>query len=573
MVAWRHMREHRLRPCSITRVVVVVAAFPLSSRALRHTAAALTAARSNFQQLPVFAGLGGDEVPPPPPPSPFDALEAAIEARDGLGPPGAEMTSGAVLGGPLVTQNIADLAARMASKELPGVADNVSQSLSKDEETTAGREAQNQTAALKKLEALIPPKPVNPINDTKLKWVVNASNETKAAGINMSMVNAFEKKIRQLELEKQVLANQLRRATSTTTTQTVKLVHGPPPPPPCAAPPWNLTSADVRMALVPFKPRGAVGRAMKMHDGGIIWKLENGGWAFQYPNMAARVVGSKTVMAWAKMNYAVEMDEDGVSYHLGDTVVHRGVDGSLVYQRPTGTVHHVGDTLIYHWCNPNVVVYQTPSGIMYYDKDGMTYRGAGIAHYSPTGDVLYEGPSGITRMFPNGAVTHWTSSGAIYRHPDGTFLYTPTGESTPHALTADQLGPDPFPGPPLSVEQVLKYADQAKMMLPKPAPEVLPLLDPMLQPVPDAAPKAKPPVLAPPAGNMSLEPPPDLDPPPILPRSLGLKVPAKIENAVRDRAIQRHLGHRARAYPKEAIQKLQDIKDKRKNDIFKKATR
>jgi hypothetical protein len=550
--------------------VIVVAAFPLSARALRHTAAALTVAKNNFQQLPGFAGFGDDAGPPPPPPSPLDALEAAIKARDGMGPPGSEMTSGAVLGGPLVTQNIADLAASMASKQLPGVADNISQSLSKDEDTAAGREAQKQASALKTLE--VPPKPGSPINDTQLKWVVNASNETKAAALNMSMVLSFEKKIRELELEKQVLANQLRKATSTTTTQTVKLVHGPPPPPPCAAPPWNLTSADVRMALAPFKPRGAIGRAMKMQDGGIIWKLENGGWAFQYTNMAARVEGSKTIMAWAKMNYAVEMDEDGVSYHLGDTVVHRGVDGSLVYQRPTGTVHHVGDTLIYHWCSPNVVVYQTPSGIMYYDKDGMTYRGAGIAHYSPTGDVLYEGPSGITHMFPNGAVTHWTSSGAIYRHPDGTFLYTPTGESTPHALTADQLGPDPFPGPPLSVEQVLKYADQAKMMLPKPAPEVMPLLDPMLQPVPEAAPTAKPPVVMPP-GNMSLEPPPDLDAPPTLPHSLGLKVSAQTEDAVRDRAIQRHLGHRARAYPPEAAQKAKDISNKRKNDLFKKATR
>jgi len=542
--------------------VAVVTAFPLSVRALRRTARALTVARSDLRQLPGFASLeGDDEVPPPPPPSPFDALEAAIGARDSLGPPPSEMTAGAVLGGPLVTQNMADLAAQMASVKLPGLTDNVSKALSIDEKSTAGREAQNQSSALKKILGKVLPKPSFPVPDTKLKWVFNASNETKAAAFNMTMLRVFEKKIQELEHDKLVLANKLRNATSTTTTQTVRLVHGPPPPPPCGAPPWNLTSADVRMSLVPFKPRGAVGRAMKLRDGGIIWKLENGGWAFQYPNMAARIVGSKTVMAWARMNYAVEMDEDGVSYHLGDTVVHRGVDGSLVYQRPTGTVHHVGDTLIYHWCNPNVVVYQTPSGVMYYDKDGMTYRGAGVAHYSTTGDVLYEGPSGITHMFPNGAVTHWTSSGAIYRHPDGTFRYTPTGESTPHALTADQLGPDPFPGPPLSVEQVLKYADQAKMLLPKSAPEVMPLLDPMLQPVPKAAPTAKPPVVMPP-GNMSLEPPPDLDAPPTLPRSLGLKVSAKTETAIRDRVLQRHLGQRARSYTKEMARQAEEIKRK-----------
>jgi len=156
---------------------------------------------------------------------------------------------------------------------------------------------------------------------------------------------------------------------------------------------------------------------------------------------------------------------------VGDAVVHRSVSGHVIYHRPAGTIHQAGDTLIYHWCNPNVIVYRTPAGIVYYDTDGMTYRGHGVAHYAPNGEILYQGVGGVTRLYPNGAVTHWTSSGAIYRHADGTAFYTPTGDSQPQVLPTDGLGADPFPGPPLTMEQVLELASKATLpTLPPPPP-------------------------------------------------------------------------------------------------------
>lgn len=136
-------------------------------------------------------------------------------------------------------------------------------------------------------------------------------------------------------------------------------------------------------------------------------------------------------------------------------MIHRGVDGDLVYHTPSGTMHQHGDTVIYHYCEPNTIVYHTPSGLVYYTNEGMTYRGsAGLAHFSREGDVDYQGVGGITRQDPNGVVTHWTNSGTIRYDHDGSIMYTPVGEAQPHAVSPDTLGPDPFPGPPLTNDQL-----------------------------------------------------------------------------------------------------------------------
>eukprot|EP00929_Paragymnodinium_shiwhaense_P014087 TRINITY_DN121971_c0_g1_i1.p1 TRINITY_DN121971_c0_g1~~TRINITY_DN121971_c0_g1_i1.p1 ORF type:complete len:571 (-),score=64.59 TRINITY_DN121971_c0_g1_i1:17-1729(-) len=243
--------------------------------------------------------------------------------------------------------------------------------------------------------------------------------------------------------------------------------EGPPRPPLCAVPPRELQAADAQMALPPFRPAGSVGEPKLAEDGATVWRLRDGGWAFQYDDMAARIGGDDvTSIAWPSERYAVRMDPDGISYHKGQTVIHRGVDGDLVYHQPTGTIHQEGDTVIYHWCQPNLVVYHTPSGLIYYDDEGMTYRGnGGLAHYARNGDLTYQGVGGVTSQSATGDVTHWTDAGAIYQHPDGSVTYTPVGEKESYPLAPDVLGEDPFPGPPLTVEQVLALAREAELPL------------------------------------------------------------------------------------------------------------
>jgi hypothetical protein len=260
---------------------------------------------------------------------------------------------------------------------------------------------------------------------------------------------------------------------ATTTTTTPFILRTLPKPPACAAPPPKLTHSDVAMALAPFKPAGTRGEAVKTADGGKAWQLVDGGWAFQYPDMAVRMAeDGSTRIVWAKPAYAVEYDNYGISYHVGRNVVHRDTNGDLTYQQPTGTMHQEGNTLVYHWCNPNVIVYQTPNGFVYYDDLGMTYRSLGkdVTHYTWNGEVLYQGSGGITRQEQDGTVTHWTDAGAVFRHKDGSVFYTPTGERASQPLVVGDLGPDPFPGPELSTEDVLKMSMPGPLSGPGPAP-------------------------------------------------------------------------------------------------------
>jgi len=247
----------------------------------------------------------------------------------------------------------------------------------------------------------------------------------------------------------------------TTVTTTTPPTRHLPKPPKCAEPPPRMTKGEARMALAPFKPPGARGKGVKTEDGGTAWPLQDGGWAFQYPDMALRMTDDgSTRIVWSKPAYSVEYDESGISYHVGQNVVHRDTNGDLTYQQPTGTMHQEGSTLVYHWCNPNVIVYQTPAGFVYYDDMGMTYRSFGkdVTHYTWSGEVLYQGEGGITKQGTDGTVTHWTDAGAVFRHPDGSVTYTPVGESTSQTLSVSDLGPDPFPGPELTPEKVMKLS-------------------------------------------------------------------------------------------------------------------
>merc|ERR1719428_138266 len=216
------------------------------------------------------------------------------------------------------------------------------------------------------------------------------------------------------------------------------------------------------MALAPFKPSGRYTQPASTADGGSAWPLKDGGWAFQYPDMAVRMSDDgNTRIVWAKPAYAVEYDDSGISYHVGDNVVHRDVNGDITYHQPTGTMHQEGSTLVYHWCNPNVIVYQTPAGFVYYDDMGMTYRSYGkdVTHYTWSGEVLYQGAGGVTRQGTDGTVTHWTDAGAVYRHSDGSVYYTPIGESESKTLSMSELGPDPFAGKELTTEDVMRMSE------------------------------------------------------------------------------------------------------------------
>lgn len=264
-----------------------------------------------------------------------------------------------------------------------------------------------------------------------------------------------------------ISATQIKVAVVATVAPIIVTTTPPPPtrhlpkPPKCASAPPKMTSGEARMSLAPFKPPGAQGKGIKTEDGGTAWPTEDGGWAFQYPDMALRMATDGTTrIVWNKPAYAVEYDETGISYHVGQNVVHRDVNGDLTYQQPTGTMHQEGSTLVYHWCNPNVIVYQTPDGFVYYDDMGMTYRSMGkdVTHYTWSGQVLYQGAGGVTRQDPDGQVTHWTDAGAVYRHPDGSVSYTPVGESTSSALAVSDLGADPFPGAPLTTEDVMRLS-------------------------------------------------------------------------------------------------------------------
>lgn len=258
---------------------------------------------------------------------------------------------------------------------------------------------------------------------------------------------------------------------TTTVTTTTPPTRRLPKPPKCAAAPTEVSKGDVALALAPFKPPGARGPGVQTKDGGRAWPLKDGGWAFQYTDMALRMAeDGSTRIVWKNAPgsvpgspspaYAVEYDESGISYHVGKNVVHRDTSGDLTYQQPTGTMHQEGSTLVYHWCNPNVVVYQTPAGFIYYDDMGMTYRSFGkdVTHYTWSGEVLYQGAGGVTRQGNDGSVTHWTDAGAIFRHPDGSVSYTPTGESKSTPLSTGDLGLDPFPGLALTTEDVMKLS-------------------------------------------------------------------------------------------------------------------
>mmetsp|Transcript_99437 Transcript_99437/g.186828 ORF Transcript_99437/g.186828 Transcript_99437/m.186828 type:complete len:451 (+) Transcript_99437:92-1444(+) len=249
------------------------------------------------------------------------------------------------------------------------------------------------------------------------------------------------------------------------------LLRKVPKPPACPAPLPELTNNDLGLALAPYKPADRTSeKAIKLRDGGLAWPLRNKGWYFQYPDMVLRMrKDGSTSIRWTNPLYAVDYDANGIVYYTGRSKVHRTISNDVLYQDPSGTVREEGDSLIYHWCAPNAIVYQTPVGTAYYDDGGVTFRsgtGTDVTHYAATGEVLYQGAGGITRHDVDGNVTHWTRAGAIFQHANGNLTYTPTGETAPRPLDTGALGPDPFPGPALTADD-LPAASQENTTLSK----------------------------------------------------------------------------------------------------------
>lgn len=388
---------------------------------LRAAGAARSGATAVVLQMQAMPGQQ-EAAPPPPqrPPSPLDALRAAAAARSGLQLPAStgdwrlqmlhpsQQQSGQA---PLVPANLANMAAQLAWAHL----------FSGTAPAAAGAAPLNVQAAMNNPAAWTP--------QATTLWpffmtTTVAPPEATLPGPRL----------------------------------------GPPLPPPCPVAPPSVSETDVRKKLAPFRPPGAADGSFQGRQSyededknATIWPMQDGGWGFQYPDMYARVhPGGQVEVSWANGKYSVAMEDDRVGYHSQDTVVHSDVYGSLIYHQPSGTMHQRGDEVIYHWCTPNVIIYTTPSGVVYYDEQGMTFRGPGdLAHYAANGDMLYQGEGGITYQRHTGELTHWTEAGAIYRHLNGSLSYTAAGESQPQPLQQSALGPDPFPGPPLSVQQVV----------------------------------------------------------------------------------------------------------------------
>lgn len=389
-----------------------------SHRADRAPGPALIAeAAPAFPAFLAGAQVGG--VPPPPlPPNPLDALRAAAAARSNLPVPvstgdwrfdalhPSQQSSGAA---PLVPADLAEKAAQLAYQHL-----------------FAG-----QTATLN---------------------VPAAAGAAGAAGAPAQ--------------ESTTIWPMLTTPTTTSNPMMDAVAPrlGPPKPQACPEAPPVLTHDDVLKVSAPFKPpmAGFDSQPYRAKDNSTIWPLMDGGWAFQYPDMYAHVdKNGKLEVAWGEAEYAVAMEDDRVSYHSKNMAVHKDAYGTVVFHQPKGTIHQRGEETIYHWCEPNIIIYQTPSGVVYYDDQGMTFRGqSDLAHYAANGDVIYQGVGGITYQKHDGSVTHWTEAGALYRHLDGSLSYTPVGESKSLPMEASALPPDPFPGPPMTAEQVLWKVNQ-----------------------------------------------------------------------------------------------------------------
>jgi len=224
---------------------------------------------------------------------------------------------------------------------------------------------------------------------------------------------------------------------------------GPPKPPECAASTMSVAAAA---SVSP----SSMAAAVRTGQNATLWPLKENHWAFHYPDAAE----DKGSAAPAPSPSAAPPAPGG-----GPTP-------------PTGTVQRRGDEVIYHWCNPNVIVYLTKYGVTYYDDLGLTYRGPhDVVHWARNGQIFYQGLGGITRQSPDGSVAHWTHAGVVYLHSDGTTSYVPVGGSEPQYASSLDLAEDPFPGPPLTPKQVLDLvnsrldaADHAAATTGAPAP-------------------------------------------------------------------------------------------------------
>lgn len=202
----------------------------------------------------------------------------------------------------------------------------------------------------------------------------------------------------------------------------------------------------------PFTSSYPNGLPRPMHGGGWATPLADGSWNLGWKDLSIKVSKHGARFGWDRTNaddYIVEYDPTEVRWHIGQQVISR-TRGGLVYHQPDGFVSINKTGIVYHFCNPNLIIYATQAGTMYYSADGLTYRGdKGVVHYAPSGEVVYQGVEGITRNSPDGTITHWTPVGVLYSHPDGTVDYTPVGESKPRPMIITPVPPvEPQAAPP-----------------------------------------------------------------------------------------------------------------------------
>lgn len=230
----------------------------------------------------------------------------------------------------------------------------------------------------------------------------------------------------------QVLAQPAGPATTANAMSAIPSAIGPPLPPPCPLKPVAPdTSAATEGA---FKPHDAVAE-VHLKNGGTAFELKNGGWMYRYPKVAIRQEGNKTRLDFAEPPYTVEYGPETTVFHDQTGTITQGVGGDVQYHQKSGTIHQDHTSVTYHYCDPNVVIHHTSTGVIYHDENGVSFHGkSGLTHQSRDGTITYQGPGGVTRHEPDGTVTHWTEFGVVKNQANGNLWFTKKGASVPKLL-------------------------------------------------------------------------------------------------------------------------------------------
>lgn len=212
---------------------------------------------------------------------------------------------------------------------------------------------------------------------------------------------------------------------------------GPPLPPPC---PLKPAGPDPRVVSAgDFKPPDAV-TEVHLKNGGTAFQLHDGGWMYRYPKVAIRQAGNKTRLDFAEPPYTVEYSPETTVFHDTAGTITQGIAGDVTYHQASGTIHQDPTSVIYHYCDPNVVIHHTSSGVIYHDESGVSFHGqSGVTHVAKDGTVSYQGEGGVTRQEADGTVTHWTEFGVIKNQPNGNLWFTPKGQKVPKLLKSSWM--------------------------------------------------------------------------------------------------------------------------------------